>query len=161
MADRKQRIPEGWALDAKGAPTTDPLEALKGFVLPVGGHKGYGLALAIDILAGIMTGAGFGDGVKSLLQQWNEPQHVGHFMCVIDPARFMPWETFAERMSELRRSMHAVPPLDAKAPVVIPWEIEARIEKTRRADGIPIPDKAFELLQGLACGQYEYEIPKF
>jgi LDH2 family malate/lactate/ureidoglycolate dehydrogenase len=84
MAQTNQRIPEGWAVDAQGNPTTDPLEALKGFVLPIGGHKGYGLALAIDMMAGVLTGAGFGGGVKSMLQQGNEAQHVGHFMLVID-----------------------------------------------------------------------------
>lgn len=161
MAKQRQRIPEGWALDANGRPTTDPLEALKGFVLPIGGHKGYGLALAIDIIAGVMTGAGVADGVKSLLQQWDEPQHVGHVMCVIDPVRFMPWSRFAERMKDLRETMRAVPALDPAAPVVIPGEPEARIAEQRRLEGIPVPEGTFELLKGLTRGQYEYEMPKF
>jgi LDH2 family malate/lactate/ureidoglycolate dehydrogenase len=161
MVKSNQRIPEGWAVDAKGMPTTDPLEALKGFVLPVGGHKGYGLALAIDVLAGVMTGAGFADGVKSLLQQSDQPQHVGHFMIVIDPVRFMPWDCFVGRMKELRSAMHGTPPLNPNAPVVIPGEPEARIERQRRAEGIPISENAFALLKGLAYGQYDYEVPSF
>jgi LDH2 family malate/lactate/ureidoglycolate dehydrogenase len=161
IANRKERIPEGWALDSKGIPTTDPLEALKGFVLPIGGHKGYGLALAVDIISGVLTGAGFADGVKSLLQQWEEPQHIGHSIFVIDPTRFMPWEQFADRMKQLRQSMRSVPALNPKEPVLTPWEPEARIEKERRLEGIPIQDSAFELLQGLTRGQYEYEMPKF
>ncbi len=161
MAKQKQRIPEGWALDAHGRPTTDPLEALKGFVLPIGGHKGYGLALAIDMIAGVMTGAGVADGVKSLLQQWEEPQHVGHFMIVIDPVRFMPWDGFVARMKELRSAMLAVPPVDQSMPIVIPGDPEAEVEARRRREGIPVPESAFELLKGLTRGQYEYEMPKF
>lgn len=161
LASLKQRIPLGWALDAEGTPTTDPLEALKGFVLPMGGHKGYGLALAVDILAGVLTGAGFADGVKSLLQQWDEPQHVGHLMIVIDPARFMPWELFAQRMSLLRRSIRAVPPLNPKAPVVIPGEPEAQIARERSSHGIPMQESVFESLKGLTHGQYVYDMPTF
>src|SRR4029079_8542512 len=156
LAKAKQQIPEGWAVDAQGNPTTDPLEALKGFVLPIGGHKGYGLALAIDMLAGVLTGAGFADGVKSMLQQGDEPQHVGHFMLVIDPVRFMAWDCFADRMKEIRTTMRSAPPLNPKQPIVIPGEPEARLEQQRRVEGIPISEDAFRLLKGLMQGQYEY-----
>jgi LDH2 family malate/lactate/ureidoglycolate dehydrogenase len=161
MAKASQSIPEGWAVDARGIPTTDPLEALKGFVLPIGGHKGYGLALAIDVLAGVLTGAGFADGVKSMLQQGDESQHVGHFMLVIDPARFMSWDCFAGRTRALRRSMRSAPPLDAKQPIMIPGEPEAQIAKKRRRDGIPMSEGTFALLKGLTRGQYTYEVPNF
>ncbi|MBY0496662.1 MAG: Ldh family oxidoreductase [Cyanobacteria bacterium] len=161
MGKAGERMPAGWAVDAKGQPTTDPLEALKGFVLPIGGHKGYGLALAIDMMAGVLTGAGFAGGVKSMLQQGDEPQHVGHFMMVIDPVRFMPWECFAARMKELRASMRAAPPLDPQRPIMIPGEPEARLEKQRRIEGIPMPEEVLELLKGLASGHYDYEVPNF
>lgn len=161
LANTKQRIPEGWAVDAGGNPTTDPLEALKGFVLPIGGHKGYGLALAVDVLAGVLTGAGFAGGVKSMLQQGDESQHVGHFILVIDPSRFMSWICFSERMKELRAAMRSAPPLNPSQPVVIPGEPEARIEKQRRAEGIPVSEDAFTLLKGLAQGQYDYAVPSF
>ena len=94
MAEKKQKMPDGWALDRQGRPTTDPMEGLKGVVLPMGQHKGYGLAVVLDILSGVLTGSGFATGVKSLVQQWEEPQHVGHFFIAIDPVRFMPWEEF-------------------------------------------------------------------
>ena len=54
-----ERIPEGWALDAEGRHTTDPSEAVKGVVLPIGGPKGSGIAMALDIFSGLITGAGF------------------------------------------------------------------------------------------------------
>ena len=161
MAEKGEKIPEGWALDSKGRPTTDPLEGLKGLVLPIGLYKGYGLALAIDILSGVLTGAGFSSGVKSLVQQWKEPQHIGHFFIVIDPTRFMSWEVFSDRMKQLCDSMRTAPLIDPGKPILIPGEPEARIERNRRAKGIPIESKAFQLLQGLTRGEYDYEMPKF
>jgi ureidoglycolate dehydrogenase (NAD+) len=161
MAQKGESIPEGWALDSKGRATTDPLEGLKGFSLPFGLHKGYGLALAIDILSGVLTGAGFSTGVKSLVQQWEEPQHIGHFFIVIDPVRFMTWEVFSERMRQLCDSMRGAPPADPGKPVMIPGEPEAQVEKVRRARGIPLEPKAFQLLRGLTRGEYDYEMPKF
>jgi len=160
MANRKEKIPEGWAVDAKGMSTTDPLEALQGFVLPVGSHKGYGMALAVDIISGVLIGAGFSDGVKSIIQQWDEPQHVGHSMFVIDPARFMPWELFSDRMKQLRDSVRNVPLADPEQPVLIPGEPETTIEKIRRAEGIPMSESAFRILSGLTRGEYDYEMPK-
>ena len=161
MAEKGEKIPEGWALDSKGRPTTDPLEGLKGLVLPIGLYKGYGLALAIDILSGVLIGAGFSTGVKSLVQQWKEPQHIGHFFIVIDPARFMSWEDFSDRMKQLCDSMRTAPLIDPGKPILIPGEPEAQIERNRRAKGIPIESKAFQLLQGLTRGEYDYEMPKF
>lgn len=161
MAARGEKMPEGWALDPRGKPTTDPLEGLKGFALPAGLHKGYGLALAVDILSGVLTGAGFSTGVKSLVQQWSEPQHIGHFFMAIDPCRFMTWEVFSLRMRQLCDSMRAAPPIDPEKPVMIPGEPEARLEAVRRGRGIPLDPKAFRLLQGLTRGEYDYEIPKF
>jgi ureidoglycolate dehydrogenase (NAD+) len=160
MANGNERIPEGWALDSNGTPTTDPMEALKGFVLPIGGHKGYGIALAIDVISGVLTGAGFSDGVKSILQQSEEPQHIGHSMFVIDPTRFMPWEVFSDRMRALRDSVRSVPLMDPSQPVLIPGELEAEAEKKRREEGIPIRESNFLLLEGLARGEYEYEKAK-
>ncbi|MEJ2206120.1 MAG: Ldh family oxidoreductase [Gemmatimonadota bacterium] len=157
MANGNERIPEGWALDSNGTPTTDPMEALKGFVLPIGGHKGYGIALAIDVISGVLTGAGFSDGVRSMLQQSEEPQHIGHSMFVIDPTRFMPWEVFSDRMRALRDSVRSVPLMDPSQPVLIPGELEAGAEKKRREEGIPIRESNFLLLEGLARGEYEYE----
>ena len=99
MAAREEETPPDWALDKKGQPTTDPMKALQGLVLPVGRHKGYGLAVALDILCGVMTGAGFGTGVKSLFQDWDQPQKIGHLFITIDPCRFMPWDEFCLRMA--------------------------------------------------------------
>jgi LDH2 family malate/lactate/ureidoglycolate dehydrogenase len=160
MAERKEKIPEGWALDSRGRPTTDPLEGLKGYVLPIGQHKGYGLAVALDILSGVLTGAGFGTGVKSLVQQWEEPQHIGHFFMVIDPLRFMTWEAFSGRVKQVFQELRKAKRIDPERPILIPGEPEAQIEEIRRKKGIPLEAKVFENLEGLSQGKYDYEIPR-
>lgn len=160
LAEKKEKIPEGWALDYRGRPTTDPIEALKGFVLPIGQHKGYGLAVAIDILSGILTGAGFGTGVKSLVQQWNEPQHIGHFFIVIDPLRFMPWDTFLNRLKKLFNEIKKSKPIDQAKPILIPGELETQKEDFYKTHGIPLETKVYYSLKGIAEGNYNYEIPR-
>ncbi len=161
MADRHEKMPAGWAVDRAGRPTVDPLEGLKGFVLPVGQHKGYGLAIALDILGGVLTGSGFATGVKSIIQQWDEPQHVGHFFIAIDPVRFLPWEDFCARLKALYAILRAAQRVDSETPILIPGEHEDRLEQKRRAEGIPIDDATLETLRGLTAGKYDYEIPKF
>ena len=161
IAEEKGTIPEGWALDSKGRPTIDPIEALKGFVLPIGAYKGFGLAMAIDLLSGVLTGAGFGTGVKTHVQQWKEPQHLGHFFVAIDPIRIMPWEVFSDRVKEMFLMIREVPRVDPDIPVLIPGEPEARLEKERWHKGIPIASKSYDLLRGLTQGKYDYELPNF
>jgi LDH2 family malate/lactate/ureidoglycolate dehydrogenase len=159
IAEKKGTIPEGWALDSEGKPTTDPVEALKGFVLPIGTYKGFGLTVAIDILSGVLTGAGFGTGVKTHVQQWKEPQHLGHFFIVIDPVRIIPWEVFSDRMRSMFRMLREVPRVDPNTPILIPGEIEALLEKERRFKGIPLDARTLDILKGLTQGNYDYELP--
>jgi len=161
MAEKKEKIPQGWALDLEGRPTTDPLEALKGFVLPIGSYKGYGLAVAIDILSGVLTGAGFSSGIKSLIQQWEEPQHIGHFFIGIDPSRFMTWAIFSDRMKQLCELLQNAHRVDPKKPIFMPGQPEAQMERFRRMNGIPFEPELFETLKGLAQGKYDYEMPGF
>jgi len=161
MADKGEKMPEGWAVDKQGRPTTNPLEGLKGFVLPMGQHKGYGLAIALDILGGVLTGSGFATGVKSLVQQWDEPQHVGHFFIAIDPVRFMPWDEFSDRLKALFSILRGAQRINPETAILIPGEFEQRLEEERRATGIPMDSTSLKILRGLARGKYDYEIPKF
>jgi ureidoglycolate dehydrogenase (NAD+) len=161
MASKKERIPGDWALDAAGRPTTDASEAIKGFVLPIGRHKGYGLAVAIDILCGILTGGAYSESVTSLAEHWDRPQRIGHFFMTIDVARFMPLEVFSERMKDLYGELKSARPIDPKTPVRIPGERGNASEKAMRAAGIPIASSLLDTLKGLTQGNYDYEIPKF
>jgi LDH2 family malate/lactate/ureidoglycolate dehydrogenase len=161
MARRKERIPEGWALDPHGKPTTDPVEALKGFGLPMGQYKGYGLAVAVDILSGVLTGGGYSTDVRSLVYHWEEQTNVGHFFIVIDAARFLSLEALSESMKRMYRNLREAPPINPEQPVLISGEQEAKLEMNRREHGIPMDPRVFEILKGLTEGKYDYEIPKF
>jgi len=83
---RGETIPLGYALDAQGRPTTDPRAALGGVVLPIGGYKGSGLSMLMDIFGGVISGAGFGGGVADQYKVYDRPQDVGHFFLAMKPA---------------------------------------------------------------------------
>lgn len=80
-----ERLKEGWALDQNGNPTTDPMEAIKGFVLPMAGFKGYGIAMAIDILSGFLSGAGYLNKVNKFYSQDGKGMNVGQMFVAINP----------------------------------------------------------------------------
>jgi len=160
-AERGEKIPIGWALDARGNPTTDPKEGLKGHVLPMGGHKGYGLALAIDIIAGVLTGSGYGIGVLSLFQQWKEPQRVGHFFICLNPASFMSPEIFNDRLESLFLAIKTSKPIDDRSPVLLPGEIEMAAMTERREKGIPFDPPIWDSLVSLAEGKYDVKVSDF
>jgi LDH2 family malate/lactate/ureidoglycolate dehydrogenase len=91
-------IPEGWALDKDGNPTTDSEKALLGTVLTMAGHKGYALALMVEMFSGILSGAAIGPEVGSMYTNTARPQNVGHFFMVIDISAFMEPGIFIERV---------------------------------------------------------------
>lgn len=133
------RIPEGWAISAEGRPTRDPDEALQGTVLPLGGHKGYGLALMIDLMAGVLTGAGFGRRVGNLYDLSGPPQDVGVYFQVVDVESFMPLEAFVRRVEEMITEIKAIPPAPGVEGILLPGERERRIARERELQGIPVP----------------------
>jgi len=159
-AENGQEIPSGWALNPEGRPTTDPVEALKGFVCPIGGHKGYGLALAVDLIAGVLTGSAFGTDVLSLFQQWEKPQRIGHFFICIDPSRLMDLDRFYERVDSLLDAVKSSAPLDPLKPVLIPGEPEAESYGRLTETGIPLKRDIWEALQDLSRGIYTAKVPE-
>ena len=88
-ARRGETIPEGWALDAQGRDTSEPNEAVKGTVLPIGGPKGSGLAMMMDIFGGVLTGASLGGEVHDQYKVLDKPQGVGHWFMVFKPDMFL------------------------------------------------------------------------
>jgi len=95
-------IPFGWALDKDGQPTDKPLAALAGSMLPIGGAKGYGLALVIDVLAGMLTGSAFA-GFAEGLNHPSKTSNYGHLLLAIDPNSFLPAEEYRNNMETLIR----------------------------------------------------------
>ncbi|MEW6046817.1 MAG: Ldh family oxidoreductase [Bacillota bacterium] len=137
-AQRGEPIPEGWALDPDGAPTTDARRALAGVVLPFGGPKGSGLAILVDILAGVLTGAAFGRRIGDLYRNFEQAQDVGHFFLALNIATFMPVAEFLRRMDEMIADLKRCAPASGHTEVLLPGEPEARCEAERRRTGIPL-----------------------
>jgi LDH2 family malate/lactate/ureidoglycolate dehydrogenase len=131
-------IPDGWALDPAGKPTTDTKEAIKGTVMPMGGHKGYALSFMIDVLSGILTGARFGPHLGSLYSEFERPQDIGHLLGAIDIKRLVPIADFKRRLAEMCREVRGSELAEWADRIYIPGEIESEKRRAREADGIPV-----------------------
>jgi LDH2 family malate/lactate/ureidoglycolate dehydrogenase len=127
-----QKIPLDWATDQEGQPTDDPDVGLEGLMLPLGGHKGYGLALMIEILCSTLTGAAYGPEIVN-------GQNIGHCFIAIDVGRFLPLEVFQIRLGQLVDEVRHSKPLTGVSRIYVPGQIEAETMARRRRTGIPIP----------------------
>jgi LDH2 family malate/lactate/ureidoglycolate dehydrogenase len=139
-------IPEGWAIGLDGAMTTDPAEALQNSVLPMGGHKGYGLAFMIEVLSGCLAGA-------RISAEMIEEAGVGHLMLALDASAGAGVEEYADRLRTLVETVHSAPRRPDVDPFMIPGEREHRIAFTR-SRFIPLAPPTRELLEsiGSECG---------
>src|SRR5205085_3993189 len=95
--------------DGQARATTDRAEALKGVVLPIGGYKGSGIAMLMDVFAGVLSGAAFAGGVGDQYKQYDRPQDVGHFFLAMKPDLFVPREEVARRMDVLSQRVRSAP----------------------------------------------------
>jgi LDH2 family malate/lactate/ureidoglycolate dehydrogenase len=134
---RGEKIPLGYALDAGGRPTTDPTAALAGVVLPIGGPKGSGLAMLMDIFGGVLSGAAYAGDVGDQYKAFDRPQDVGHFFLAMKPDLFVPMDEVRARMDVLVERIKACPKAEGFDEILLPGEIEAREEARRRKAGIP------------------------
>jgi LDH2 family malate/lactate/ureidoglycolate dehydrogenase len=131
-------LPAGWALDKEGNPTTDPKTALEGVMLPFGGMKGSAVALLLDILSGVLSGAEFGGRVLSVLTNQERESGNGNFMLVLKVAGFMPPEEFKTRMDEELARLRGLRPVKGVKEVIYPGYKEHFTEMERREQGIPL-----------------------
>jgi LDH2 family malate/lactate/ureidoglycolate dehydrogenase len=144
----KESIPLGWALDQNGEPTTDPSAAMKGTLVPIGGPKGYGLALMVDVLAGVLSGSQFGPQVKTFHQPLG-PTGVGVFIMAIDVNRFMPIHQFKGLMESYGDSIKKSRKAKGISRIYLPGEIESEKEKKSMAEGIELSDSVVSSLNQL------------
>lgn len=149
---KKEKIPLDWATDKQGKPTDDPDEAFNGFLLPTGGHKGYGLALVIDILCGVITGGAFMDKMKGMYKYPNESSLTGHFMIAVNISSVMGEAEMKERMGTFYQVLKASPMWDSSKEMLLPGELEYRTAKEREKNGIPLPIALYDELKELADG---------
>ena len=146
-----KKIPEGWLLDADGRPTTDPQDFHRGGALvPFGGYKGYGLALAVEAIAGVLSGAGVGTQVTSFRRQPTQPSHTGHTFRVTNIAPFMPLDEFRTRMDFLIDEMKNSPKADGVDEILVPGELEERAVARSRANGIRLAGETYAALVELS-----------
>ena len=148
---RGQAIPNTWATDKRGTPTTDAGEALDGFLLPIGGHKGYGLALLVDMFAGLLSGAAYLTHVKSWVDAPEEPQNLGHFFILINTKILGSSQWLTDRMNDFAAILHDSPAADASKPVLVPGEIELGKMASQREHGIMVDASLLALLRKRAA----------
>lgn len=146
-----EQIPEGFALDPQGRPTTDPAAALAGSLLPLGGPKGSGLALAFSLLSIVLAGADADDQMASLYRSFDRPQNSGHVFVAIDAARL---GNDTERAEQMVERLNALRPLDGEDGVEYPGQAGARLARARIRDGVPVdPSELRELARACSeCG---------
>lgn len=147
-------IPEGWALDKEGRPTTNAQTALDGMILPMAGPKGYALAMAIDHLCGVFTGASFGREVASY-HNGKKQADVGHLFIVVKVDAFTGLPEYQERTERFCREIKAVAKAAGVNEIYLPGEREQIVEKTLRSKGIEVTEG---LLAELAVISREYGV---
>jgi LDH2 family malate/lactate/ureidoglycolate dehydrogenase len=134
-----QPLSPGWILDRSGRASVDPADLVAGLGVPIGGHKGYGLALVMEILAGVLTGAGFGlDHRRDRLKQPRVQADYGHFFMAIDPGLFMTREEFASRVDRLIDEVKLARRVEGVAEILLPGEAEMRARDANLRAGIPL-----------------------
>jgi LDH2 family malate/lactate/ureidoglycolate dehydrogenase len=148
-ASQEKPIPSGWALNQDGQPTEDPHEAIKGTLLPIGGPKGYGLALVVDILSGVLTGGAYGPNIVSLHESTRDVA-AGFILQAIDISAFADPEEFEERLQDLIMEIRNSPTAGDVERIYLPGEIEFLTKQERVEQGIPIPQNLLQKLDQLA-----------
>jgi LDH2 family malate/lactate/ureidoglycolate dehydrogenase len=153
----KKPIPPGWALDEEGEPTIDADVAMKhrlmsplGGSRELGGHKGYGLGMMVDILSGVLPGATYGDLFQRTGRFEQKKQDVGHCFVAIDPGRFRPLADFTRDMDDMFDSVKSTPPAEGQTRVYVAGEPEAESERRRLREGIPLNATLMALVNDLA-----------
>ena len=140
-------IPPGWYMNAEGVPTTDPADYPLGLGVPIAEHKGYGLALLMEILSGVLTGAGFGADHEFRQGRGPENQDLGHFFLVINPALFMPIEQFKDRVEEMIRQIKVSKLAAGASRIMVPGEPEWEAREQNLASGtVPLLVTTYELI---------------
>ena len=146
--DEGRPIPEGWGVDAEGRTTTDAAAVVSG--MPLGGYKGYGLALMVEVLCGVLAGAGVRKGVGELYGGEAAPQDTGHFHLAIDPERTVGRDRFAAVLEGLLGELRAIRPSPGFDEVLVPGDPEDRARAERERSGVPVEPVLWRSLAALS-----------
>ena len=148
-ASKGEHIPLGWALDAQGQPTEDPSAAMKGTLLPIGGPKGYGLALVVDLLSGVLTGSSFGSHIAAT-HELDSKVSAGFVIQALDIAAFAEPAEFEKDIKTLITEIRSSPRAPGVERIYLPGEIEWLTKQERLRTGIPVPESLLRDLDHLA-----------
>lgn len=140
--ERGESIPLGWAIDENGNPTEDPDAGMRGVILPVGGAKGYGMAVCLDIITGVLSGGRFGAGLGG--------PGAAQIYQAIDIETFMPVDEFRARMGELIDQLKSSRLAAGSTGIFLPGEIEYNAKQARLTSGIPMTAVVIEEMNRLA-----------
>jgi ureidoglycolate dehydrogenase (NAD+) len=154
--DEGRPIPDDWGVDERGAPTTDPAAVHAG--VPLGGYKGYALALMVEILTGVLAGAGVRGGVGELYGEPPQPLDTGHLFLALDPQRTVGRDAFAATLQGLLDDLRASATGPGFAEVLAPGDPEARAHAERSRSGIPVEPALWATLRALGD---ELGVPPF
>lgn len=155
--NHEPEIPPGWAMDSDGAPTTSTQAALRGLLMPLGGYKGSGLAMMVEILCGVLAGGAMGGELGGLRVE-GRPFRVSQFYLAIDIARLMPEAEFVERMDKLIGMVKSTRPAAGFSEVLVAGEPEWRAEAERRRTGVPVDVPLWQSLSGWAT-RFKINVP--
>jgi len=144
-------IPPDWATGADGHPTTDPVEALKGLVLPIGGAKGYALTLTVGLLSTMLSGGAFGSEMSHMYEEPGTAQNVGHLFGVLPVAAFEDPEHYRARMAKAIADIKGVRRAEGVETIYLPGEREHLALLRNRANGIPVNRAVVEELRMLGA----------
>ena len=140
-----EKIPFDWATDKDGNPTDDPQKGFDGFFLPLGGFKGLGIAHAIDIICGVLTGGAFQNHIKNMFKDPKDPSQTCHMFTAMDVSKLISPDDIKQRMTEYRNYIQSIPTTSGKA-LVLPGEIEHNCYLKRKEEGIPLPESLYKEL---------------
>src|SRR5437588_3413781 len=149
-AQRGETMPEGWMIDREGRSLTDPRRAEEGFLLPIGGYKGYGLALVFGLLAGTLNGAAMGSETVDFNADDVTPTNTGHAIVAISIAAFGEVDEFKRRVDKLAREIRRSKPMPGVARIWLPGEQSRAKLEERSKLGVPIPEPLRASLDKLA-----------
>ncbi len=149
-AQRNEPMPEGWMIDRQGQPLTDPKRASEGFLVPVGGPKGYGLALMFGLLAGTLNGAAFGRDVVDYTVDSKTPSNTGQAIVTLNIAAFADVQAFKQKVDEVWDVMKSSPTLPGVDEVLLPGERSERVFRDRAIHGVPLGAELRKVLDELA-----------
>ncbi len=135
---RGEAIPKGWALTREGLPTTNAAEALAGTVQTMAGHKGYALAMMVEVFSSVLSGAAIGDEIGSMYKDLTRPQNVGHFFCLFNVEAFLPRADYDVRMASMIDRLKAGQRQPGVDEILIPGERSERKAQASSAAGITL-----------------------